>query len=75
MDCLWPDARLVVELDSRAVHGTRKAFEADRERDRLMLADGWRVIRITWAQLRDEERELVADLCAALDRAALRFVA
>lgn len=75
VDCLWPDASLVVELDGRAVHDTREAFEADRGRDRLMLADGWRVMRITWAQLRDEEEALVADLRAALDRAALRFVA
>lgn len=75
VDCLWPDARLVVELDSRAVHGTRKAFETDRGRDRLMLADGWRVMRITWAQLRDEEEAVAADLRAALPRAALRFVA
>jgi hypothetical protein len=75
VDCLWPDARLVVELDGRAAHGTRKAFEADRERDRLMLADGWRVMRITWAQLRDEEKAVAADLCAALNRPALRFVA
>ena len=75
VDCLWPDARLVVELDGRAAHGTRKAFEADRERDRLMLADGWRVMRITWAQLCEEEKAVTADLCAALNRPALRFVA
>ena len=71
VDCLWPDARLVVELDGRAVHGTRKAFETDRERDRLMVADGWRVMRMTWAQLRDEEKAVAADLCAALARTAL----
>lgn len=75
VDCLWPDARLVVELDGRAVHGTHTAFEADRERDRLMLTDGWGVMRITWAQLRDEERAVAADLRAALVRTALRFVA
>jgi Protein of unknown function (DUF559) len=54
VDCLWPEQRLVVELDGRAVHGTRLAFEADRERDRLLIVEGWRVVRVTWAQLRDE---------------------
>ncbi|HSR93536.1 MAG TPA: DUF559 domain-containing protein [Solirubrobacterales bacterium] len=48
VDCLWPDERLIVELDGQAVHGTRRAFEADRERDRLLLLDGWRVIRVIW---------------------------
>ena len=53
-DCLWPAQRLIVELDGRAVHGTRRAFEGDRERDRLLVGDGWRVVRITWRQLRDD---------------------
>ena len=35
-DCLWPQERLIVELDGRAAHGTRNAFEDDRERDRLL---------------------------------------
>lgn len=67
-DCLWMDERLIVELDGRAVHGTRRAFEADRERDRLLMADGWRVMRVTWRQLRDDEAKIAADV-----RAALRF--
>jgi very-short-patch-repair endonuclease len=66
VDCLWPDARLIVELDGRAVHGTRQAFEADRERDRLLMVDGWKVIRVTWRQLRDDEARIAADLRAAL---------
>lgn len=61
-DCLWPERRLIVELDGRASHGTRRAFEKDRERDRLLLADGWRVVRVTWFQLRDEPAVLAADL-------------
>jgi len=73
VDCLWSEARFVVELDGRAVHGTRRAFESDRGRDRAMVAEGWRVMRITWAQLRDEEAAVVADIRAALDRAPLRF--
>jgi hypothetical protein len=62
VDCLWPRQRLVVELDGHAVHGTRRAFENDRERDRLLLAEGWRSIRVTWRQLRDEPRAIVSDL-------------
>ena len=61
-DCLWATQRLIGELDGRASHGTRRAFERDRERDRLLLADGWRVVHVTWLQLRDEPAALAADL-------------
>jgi hypothetical protein len=62
VDCLWPSRRLVVELDGRAAHGTARAFERDRERDRLLMADGWRVIRVTWRQLQHDAPSVVADL-------------
>jgi very-short-patch-repair endonuclease len=62
VDCLWQRQRVVVELDGHAVHGTRRAFEADRERDRLLLADGWRPMRVTWWQLRDEPEAILRDL-------------
>jgi hypothetical protein len=50
-DCLWRDAGVIVELDGHRAHGTRAAFERDRERDRRMLVAGWQVIRVTWRQL------------------------
>ncbi len=62
VDCLWEEQRLIVELDGRAVHGTRLAFEADRERDRLLMVEGWRVMRVTWAQLRDDRAAIASDL-------------
>jgi very-short-patch-repair endonuclease len=66
VDCLWQEEHLIVELDGRAVHGTPKAFEEDRERDRLLVADGWRVMRVTWRQLRDRSDAIAADLHRAL---------
>jgi very-short-patch-repair endonuclease len=62
VDCLWAEQRLAVELDGREVHRTDLSFEKDRERDRLLLAEGWRVTRITWRQLRDDGPAVVADL-------------
>jgi very-short-patch-repair endonuclease len=61
-DCLWAEQRVIVELDGRASHGTGRAFEKDRERDRLLVSEGWRVIRITWRQLRDDATAVIADL-------------
>jgi very-short-patch-repair endonuclease len=61
-DCMWPEQRLIAELDGRDVHRTDRAFEADRQRDRILLVEGWRSTRITWRQLRDERQAIAADL-------------
>lgn len=68
VDCLWAEQRLIVELDSRMVHGTEMAFERDCRKDRLLIAAGWRVTRITWLQLAHERNAVLADLRAALRR-------
>ncbi len=62
VDCLWRAQRLIVELDGGFVHGTWRSSERDRERDRLLLVDGWRVVRVTWRQLRDDAPAVMADL-------------
>jgi very-short-patch-repair endonuclease len=66
VDCLWRDAGLVVELDSRAHHGNARAFEADRVRDRALTVAGFRCIRVTWRQLHDAPEALAADLRSTL---------
>jgi very-short-patch-repair endonuclease len=74
VDCVWPQHRLIVELDGRAVHDTRYAFEEDRVRDRILAAAGWRVIRITWRQLHEEPHLVEADLRRLLGQPASRTV-
>jgi very-short-patch-repair endonuclease len=71
-DCMWPEQRLLVELDGRAAHGTERAFESDRERDRVLLAEGWRSARVTWRQLRDEPEAVATDLRDSLTDARVR---
>jgi very-short-patch-repair endonuclease len=61
-DCMWPEQRLLAELDGGAVHRTETGFESDRQRDRILLVEGWRSTRITWRQLRVERDEIAADL-------------
>lgn len=65
-DCVWREARLIVELDGRAAHETTRAFEEDRARDRPLIAAGWRVIRITWRQLHGDPHGIATDLMATL---------
>lgn len=67
-DCLWQEAQLIVELDGGAVHRTPRAFEEDRRRDRTLTAAGWRTIRVTWRQLRDDPAGVVEDVHLALRR-------
>jgi very-short-patch-repair endonuclease len=71
-DCVWPAERLIVEVDSRAWHGTGQAFDRDRRRDRRCLAAGWRVMRVTERALMAERRELEAELRALLSAAPAR---
>jgi very-short-patch-repair endonuclease len=67
-DCMWTTERLLVELDGGGVHRTDQAFENDRQRDRILIAEGWRSTRVTWRQLRDEPAAIAADLRELLRR-------
>lgn len=66
VDCLWRDARLVVELDGRRYHDGRTQLDADRRRDNRLMAEGWRVLRFTWEDLIQRPAEVVATIRAAL---------
>jgi hypothetical protein len=69
-DCLWPDARLVGELDGFKSHGTKRAFREDRKRDRRLGVAGYHVVRITEDQVLDEPSEVAGDLWALLATSA-----
>ena len=66
VDLLWPNERVIVEVDGFAFHHTRAAFERDRAGDRALHAAGYVVLRITWRQLIEEPEAVVAALAAAL---------
>ncbi|HWJ96756.1 MAG TPA: DUF559 domain-containing protein [Acidimicrobiales bacterium] len=66
VDCVWRDAKLIVELDSERYHGSKSARDADRKRDNRLMATGWRVLRITWDDLKLRPQETVAQIKAAL---------
>jgi very-short-patch-repair endonuclease len=62
VDALWPQQRLVAELDSRQAHQTTRAFDEDRARDRHLLTKGYRVVRVTHRQLHHESATIAAQL-------------
>lgn len=67
VDCWWPEARFVVELDSKAWHRTWHAHERDRKRDAVLLRAGIRCLRITYHRLHNDRQELGRDVSAGLD--------
>lgn len=58
-DFHWREARLVVEVDGFEGHGTRSAFERDRDRDARLVAARYRVVRFTWRQVRSEPKAVL----------------
>ena len=65
-----PEQRLIVEVDGRDVHATRRAFHADRRRDARLMLLGWRVVRFTWRQVMFEPAYVAATLRGLLDAPA-----
>lgn len=55
VDVVWPDGRLVVEVDEHKLHSGRAVFNQDRRRDYELLASGWHVWRI-------DDLEIISDV-------------
>ena len=57
---------MIVEVDGYTYHQHRAAFERDRRRDQQLIAAGYRVLRVTWIQLRDRPIETIAAIVKTL---------
>lgn len=67
VDCLWRSAGVAVELDGYGSHGDRRAFFADRARNRAVIAETrWRLIQVTAEDLRDRPDALAGEIRALL---------
>jgi hypothetical protein len=66
VDCLWPAAKLIAELDSWQFHSHRSAFERDRARDPKLMLAGYRTIRITHRRLDREANQLASEILGLL---------
>lgn len=62
VDLIWPQGRLVVEIDGWVDHSTREKFESDRLRDYELLAAGYVVFRVSNSEVLEDTERVIAKL-------------
>lgn len=58
--------RIAIEVDGRAHHSDRRAFERDRRRQNRLMIEGWLVLRFTWEQITRDPQGVIATVRAAV---------
>ena len=66
VDVAYPDARLIIEGDSRRWHTMLNSFEIDRLRDNAAQLAGWRILRFTWEEITEHPERVVNDVTTGL---------
>lgn len=70
VDCLWRDARVIVELDGRRFHGDAFAHAEDAAKTRALRAMGYVVLRFTWEEVTGQPEIVAARILEALAQRA-----
>jgi very-short-patch-repair endonuclease len=66
VDFAYPDLLFAIEVDGYDPHGSRRAFDADRERQNRLVLAGWTVVRFTWPQVVRQPAKVASDVGTAL---------
>jgi very-short-patch-repair endonuclease len=69
VDFVWPDQRVVVEIDGFTYHSSPASLEADHRRNSDLDAAGFHVLRFTWRKIQKQPMEVVGRVCRAIGRA------
>jgi very-short-patch-repair endonuclease len=70
VDVAFPDQRVAIEVDGWAWHSDAQTFRKDRQRQNSLVLAGWTVLRFTWHDLIERPGEVIAEIRAALRKAA-----
>ena len=76
IDFAYPEFGIAIEADGYRWHDGRTAFERDRWRCSELASWGWRVIQVTWLQLKYDPEGVIQRVRRALHTPAtaeLRF--
>lgn len=68
VDFAYPDQKLAIEVDSVRWHSGVRAIKRDNERQNLLVALGWRVLRFEWNDVVHRPRMIAAQIRNALAR-------
>jgi len=69
IDFAYPHLLLAIEVDGYLAHAGRGAFQADRERQNLLVAAGWTILRFTWEDVVCRPARVAAAVQQAIARA------
>ena len=69
-DVVFPEVKLVIEIDGWAYHADPEPFQRDRERQNRLVAAGWTVLRFTWRDLTEHPDRVVRLVRANVARLA-----
>jgi very-short-patch-repair endonuclease len=69
VDFAYPDAMVALEADSRRFHFSAADFERGNARRNALTRLGWRVLTVSWADLKNGPDKVVAELRQTLSRA------
>jgi len=74
VDFAWPRAKVIVEAEGFQFHSGREAWERDIARYNALVLHGWKVVRLTQADLQDEAEAFAKALanCLGTSRANRR---
>ena len=72
VDFLWPRERVIVETDGARFHDNPAAGSRDSDRNRALVAAGYRVRRLGWEDLRDRPDSTLGELSRLLRERARR---
>jgi very-short-patch-repair endonuclease len=68
VDFVWPDQRVVVEIDGFTYHSS-PGLAADHRRNSDLDAAGFPVLRFTWRKIQKEPMEVGGRVCRTIGRA------
>jgi very-short-patch-repair endonuclease len=66
VDLAYPDHFVAIECDGYRYHSGRKAWQKDLNRRNILATRGWKVLHVTWEDLRLRPREIVQEVRTAL---------